>query len=79
MKARETNAEPTRLTWDNINAILRNGGPDEGFSTSEIAESLGATYVETGALLRLMFAAGGVARVRTGKNAGTTMYFYVGG
>lgn len=80
MKARETVAEPTRLTWDNVNAVLRQGGANEGFSASEVSEELGSTYTETAALLRLMFAAGGVARARTGRNnAGSALYFYVGG
>jgi hypothetical protein len=79
MKARETAQEPTRLTWDNVNAILRNGGAHEGFSPTEISEALASPYKDTAALLRLMFDAGGVSRVRTGQNAGATLYFYVGG
>lgn len=79
MKARETAAEPSRLTWDNVNAVLRGGGEHEGFSPTEICDALGSLYTDTTALLRLMFDAGGVARVRTGKNSGATLYFYVGG
>jgi hypothetical protein len=78
MKAREFAENPSRLTWDNVNAVLRRGANNnEGFTATEVGDELGVSFVEAGALLRLMFDAGGIARVRMSKNS--ALYFYIGG
>jgi hypothetical protein len=74
MKQKEFAEQPHSLTWDNVLAFLREAAP-HGCATREFEERFGATYQQTRGLLQVMFDAGAVARVQTGKTAGLVLYF----
>jgi hypothetical protein len=74
MKAKEMSATVSALTWDNVTAFIREGAPD-GFSNDEISEALKAPYDRVSSLTKLMFEAGALARVQTGKTGGATFYY----
>lgn len=74
MKAKEMIDTASGLTWDNVTAYIRNGAPD-GFSNNEIADAMNLTYERVASLTKLMYEAGALSRVQTGKTAGTTLYF----
>lgn len=74
MKAKEMIDSVSGLTWDNVTAFIRNGSPD-GFSNNEIADAMELTYERVSCLTKLMYEAGALSRVQTGRTAGTTLYF----
>lgn len=74
MKAKEMAVLASGLTWDNVTAFIRNGAPD-GFSNDEIGEALNAPYDRVSSLTKLMYEAGALARVQTGKTGGATFYY----
>lgn len=76
MKKREMVGGPSGLTWEAIAAHIRDGEPD-GFSNHELAAALGAPYDRVQMLTKLMYEAGALSRVQTGKSAAGTMLYYL--
>lgn len=74
MRNREMTEVVSRLTWDNIRALLAEHAPD-GFTNQEIADVLESEYRDTAALTRCMFMAGALSKLTVGKAAGTAFYF----
>lgn len=74
MKKREMYETPNNLTWDNVLAILREDD-GQGFTNSELAEALQADYQRVCALTRVMFEAGALSRVHSGRMTGVTFFF----
>lgn len=74
MKQREMCETPNRLTWDNVLAVLREDAL-QGYTNGELAEVLGADYQRVSALTRVMYEAGALSRVHSGRLTGVTYFF----
>jgi hypothetical protein len=74
MKAKEMVGGASALSWDSVLRVVTEGAP-EGFTNHELAASFAAEYARVASLTKLMYEAGALSRVQTGRTAGTTLYF----
>jgi hypothetical protein len=74
MKAKEMIGGASALSWDSVLNVVRDGAPD-GFTNHELAAAFASEYPRVAALTKLMYEAGALSRVQTGRTAGTTLYF----
>ena len=76
MKALELAESPlVNLTWDNVLGKLREEAP-HGCTIPELAGFMGADSGITRDLLRVMFEAGAVARVKLGEERVSALLFF---
>ena len=74
MKEKEMIGGASALTWERVATMVAESAP-HGLANHEIAEKVKAQYDRVASLTKLMYEAGELSRVQTGRTGGTTLYF----